>query len=102
MQRRENKVAGLRRFHSNLDRLLVTHLSNKNYFRGLAQGSSQRRSETGSVAVEFALMNGGFLVNMQKFNGVFNRQNVVCLFFIYFVQVSGQCRRFPGSDGARD
>src|ERR1700693_3021848 len=96
MESGEDKMARLCRFHPDFDRFLIAHLPNKDHFRGLAQSRSQGQSEARRVAVEFALMNRGLLVQVQELDWVFDGEDVVRLLLIDFVQDSGKRRRFSG------
>ena len=89
MQGGEYKVTCFRRFQADFDRFLIAHFPNKYHLGGLSQGRSQRQSEAGRVAVKLTLVNRGLLVKMQKLDWVFDREDVVRLLFIDFVQDSG-------------
>ena len=48
---------------------------------------------------KFTLVDGGFLVGMNKLHGVFERHNVHGLRLIHSIYESGQSRRFSTSSG---
>src|SRR5712671_4805041 len=100
MQRGENEVAGFRGFESDFDRFTVAHLAYEYDFRRLAQRGAQGECESGGVAVQLALMDGGFFVAMQKFYGIFDGENMKSLIHIHFVDNSGQGGGFAGAGGA--
>ena len=83
-------MSGFGRFQRDFDRFLVTHFSDEDHFGRLPQGRPQRQSEAWRVAVQLALVNRGFLVQMQKLDWVFDGEDVICLLLIDFVQDSGE------------
>ena len=101
MQSGEDQMARFRRFQPDFDRFLIAHFPDQDHLGGLPQGRAQRQSEARRVAVEFALMNRGFLVEVQKLDRVFDGEDVVGLLLIDFVQDSGQRRGFSGPGRAR-
>src|SRR5882762_714851 len=100
VQRRENEMAGFRCFESNFDRFTVAHFAYQDDFRRLAQRGAKGERECWRVAVQFALMNGCFFVAMQKFDGIFDGENMEGLLHIHFVDYGGQRRGFAGAGWA--
>ena len=52
--------------------------------------------------MEFSLVNRGLFVAVQKFNGIFDGENVNGIFLVHFVDDRGQRRRFAGAGWAGD
>jgi len=99
MQRGENEMPGFRGFESDFDRFTVAHLAYEYDFRRLAQRGAQGERESWCVAVQLALMNGGFFVAMQKFDGIFDGENMKSLIHIHFVDNGGEGGGFAGAGG---
>ena len=78
----ENQVAGFGGFESDFDGFFVAHFADQNDLGRLAQGGAQGERETWRVAVKFALVNRGFLVAVQEFDGVLNGEDVIGLFLV--------------------
>src|SRR5437899_2571621 len=97
MQRGHNQVTCFRGLQSNLNRLPVAHFADENDFRGLPKRRAQCERKSRSVRVQFALMDGRFLVTMKKFDGVFNGEDMVGLLLIHLVEDGGECGGFPGT-----
>ena len=76
MQGREHQVAGFRGFQRDLDRLAVAHFTHQNHLGRLPQRGAQGQRERRCVAVQFALVHRGFLVIVQKFDGILDGENV--------------------------
>ena len=55
----------------------VAHFANQDGVRVLAKTGAQGGGEGGSIHFHFALVHESFLVAMQKFNRVFNRDDVL-------------------------
>ena len=81
VQRRKNKVAGFGGFKRDLNRFLVAHFADQNYFWSLAQRGAQSQRESRRVAVQLALVNDGFLVAMHEFDRIFDGEDVIRLAF---------------------
>jgi hypothetical protein len=90
MQRRENEVASLGRFHRDFDGLLVPHFSHQDHLGGLPKSGSQYQSKAWSITVQLPLVNDGTFVAMRELHRVFNGKNVVCLGFVDPVENRGQ------------
>ena len=93
-------MAGLGRFEDALDGFAVAHLADQNDLGRLPQGGAQGVSEAGSVAMQFALMNGRAFVVVQELDGIFNGDDVVILLAIDAVEQHGQGGRLARSGGA--
>ena len=102
VQSGHDQVAGFGSFESDFNGFAIAHFADENYFGRLAQGGAQGESETGSVGVEFALVDGALFVAMQKLDGVFDGEDVKGLFLIHFVEDGGEGGRFAGAGRAGD
>src|SRR4029077_8748698 len=76
VQRGKNQVAGFGRLHRDFDRFTIAHFAHQDNLGRLPQGRAQSQREGRRIAVEFALMNGGFLVLMAKLDGVLDAEDV--------------------------
>ena len=70
MERRKHHVTGFGGFECDFNCFLVAHLADQDYLGRLAQGGTQSEGKTGSVAVQFALVNRGAFVRMKEFDRV--------------------------------
>ena len=68
-------------------------------WRNAARSASAKR---GRIGVQFALVNGRFLVTMQKLDGIFDGEDVIGLLLIHFVEDGGERGGFAGAGGAGD
>ena len=59
-------------------------------------------SETGGVAMQFALMNGGAFVVVQELDGIFDGDDMVVFLAIDAVEQHGESGRLAGSSRAGD
>src|SRR4029079_698514 len=75
MQRGQYQMAGFGRRQRDLDRLAVAHLADQDHLRRLTQRRSKGEREGRRVGVQLALVNGVFLVLMQKLDRVLDGQN---------------------------
>src|SRR5487761_2326709 len=73
----EDKVARFCCSQRNRNGLKVAKFADENHIRVLAKYMLERSSETMSVRTYFTLVDDGLLVVMQKFNWVFDRDDVV-------------------------
>ncbi len=101
VQRGIHQVAGFRGFQRHFDGFLVAHFADQDQFRRLAQSGAQGQRETGRVGVKFALVNGGAFVRVQKFDGVFDRDDVAGLFFVDLVDERRERGGFSAARSAR-
>lgn len=77
MERGKDKVTGLRGFQRDLNGLLVAHFAYQDDLWRLAPGRSQCKSETGSIAVQFPLVNDRFLMPMHELDRVLDGKDVI-------------------------
>ena len=58
------------------NRFQVSHFADQNHVRILTEGSAQRRTKSRRIYANFALVNVPFLIAVQKFDRIFNRDDV--------------------------
>src|SRR5262249_28963816 len=90
MQRGQHEMAGFGGSQRDLDRLAVAHLANQDDLRRLAQRGSKGEREGWRVGVELALVDGGFLVLVQKLDRILDGQNVLGAAFVDEIDDSRQ------------
>jgi hypothetical protein len=95
-------VAGLGIGDGLAHRLLVADLADEDHVRRLAQRILQRGLERQGIRTDFALIDDRLLVTKEKFDRVFQRQDVAGAVGVAVVQQRGQCRRFTRAGGADD
>ena len=86
MQRGHHQVACLASLQCNFDGFAVAHLADEDHFGRLPQRRAQCQRKTRRVGMQFALVNRGFFVAMQEFDGVLDSEDVTGLFCIHLVQ----------------
>jgi hypothetical protein len=96
------RSTGFGGFQGDFDGFAIAHFADENDFGRLTQGGAQREREGGCVGVQFALVNRGFLVAVEKFDGILDGEDVVSLLGIHFVEDGGERRRFAGTSRAGD
>ena len=74
-------MAGFGGFERNLSCFKISHLTNQDHLRRLAQGRPQRRRKIFGVVADFALIDRRVLVSMQIFDRVLDRDDVIVLRF---------------------
>jgi hypothetical protein len=67
----QHQVAGFGSVQADFHRFPVTHLAHQNHLRGLAQGGPEAVGETVEIGTQFPLVEGGLLMGMLVFNGIF-------------------------------
>ena len=102
IEARQNQVPRLRRLQYDFDGLAVAHLTHQNDLGRLPQGRAQGVGKARSIAVQLPLVNGGTLVIVQKFDGIFDGDDVVILFAIDAVEQYGQSGRLSRPSRPRD
>src|SRR6266852_2455702 len=102
VQRGHDKVARFRGFESDFNRLAVAHFAYENDFWRLAQRRAQGQRKSRRVGMQFALMDGRFLMTMQKLDGIFDGEYVVGLLFVHFVENGRERGGFSGAGRAGD
>ena len=102
VQRAQHQVAGLRGAQGDLDRLAVAHFADENDFGRLAQGGAQAVGEAVEISAQFALVERGHVVRMNKFDRVFQRDDVNGLGVVDLVEDGGQRGGFAGAGRAGD
>src|SRR5258705_8210382 len=102
VERRKNQVAGFGRFEGDFDGFAIAHFADKDDFGSLTECAAKRSRKRRRIAVEFALVNGRFFVAMEKFDGVFNGEDVEGFFLVHSVDDGGKSGGFAGAGGAGD
>jgi len=107
-RRRKNQVAGFRRLSRAISDgfFAIAHFADKDDFGSLTEARREAPpKKRRRIAVEFALVNGRFFLwAMEKFDGVFNGEDVEGLFFSSFIlsMMAGKSGGFAGAGGAGD
>src|SRR6266850_1382330 len=102
MQRGHDKVARFRGFESDFNRLAVAHFAYENDFWRLAQRRAQGQRKSRRIGMQFALMDGRFLMTMQKLDGIFDGEYVVRLLLVHLVENGRERGGFYGARRAGD
>ena len=95
-------MSRLCRLQRDFDRFPVAHLPNENNLGRLPQGRAKRQRKHRRVAVQLPLMNCCFLVVMEKFDGVLDRQDVNRALFIHAIHDGRQRGGLAGAGRPRD
>src|SRR5208283_1305815 len=98
----EHEVAGFRGFQSDFDGFAVAHFADEDDFGGLAKRAAEGDGESRRVAVEFALVDGGFFMTMQEFDGVLNGEDVDGFFLVHPVDDGGEGGGLSRAGGTGD
>src|ERR1700674_707494 len=77
MQRGENHVPGFGRVQRRPDRFQIAHFADQNHVRILTKRSPQRRRERWRIHFHLALIYVAFFVAVQKFDRVFDRDDML-------------------------
>ncbi len=88
----EDQVAGFGGVQRSGDGFQVAHFAHQDHVRVLAQAGAQRRGKRGRVHFDFTLVDESFFVAVQKFDGVFDRDDVLGTPGVDAVNHSGQGR----------
>ena len=102
MQSRKRKVTCFGDSQCRADGLEVTHFADEDHVRVLAQRHLERLGETVRVAAHFALVDHATLVLVQKFNRVFDGQDMLVPFLVDLVDHGGKRRGLTGTGGTGD
>src|SRR6267143_4141186 len=102
VQRGHDKVARFRRFESDFNRLAVAHFAYENDLWRLAKRRAQSQRKSRRIGMQFALMDGRFLMTMQKLDGIFDGEYVVGLLFVHSVENGRERGGFSGAGRAGD
>ncbi len=102
MQGGENQLARFRGGHRGGNRLVVTHFPNQNHVGGLPQGRAERRNIAFGVARDLPLGHDALFVPVQKFDPVFDGDDVAAPGAVDPVDDAGEGGGFPASGGAGD
>ena len=102
MQRAEYQVAGFRRRHGQANGFQVTHFPHQNAVRVFAQSRTQSGGKGLGHRPHFALVHQAFFRLVDKFNGVFHRQDVALLVAVEVIHHGRQGGRFARASRAGD
>ena len=94
MQSCERQMARLGDAQGRLNCLQIAHFSDEHYVRIFAQCRTQRIGEGMRIRVYLALVHQAFLMVVQKFNGIFNRDHVLFALAVDLVKHGSQGGRF--------
>src|SRR6476660_3075438 len=92
MQRRKNQVARFGGFKSDLRGLEVAHFADEYHVRRLPERGTQGRGKIFRVSTYLTLVYGAFLVVVQKFDRIFDRDYVIAFRFVDAVDYCRQGR----------
>ena len=98
----ENQVAGFGGEQRGGNGFEVAHFADQNHVGVLTQGGAQRGREVRGVDFDFALVDEALLVAVQKFDGVFNGDDVIGAGGVDAVDHGGQGGGLAGTGGAGD
>ena len=93
------QVSGLRIGNRRRHGFAVPYLANQNNVRSLAQCVFQGHLQRLRIGADFALVDHGFLVGKDKFDGVLNRQDMAQRGRVAVVHHGGQCGALAGTGG---
>ena len=82
MQCRQTQVTGFGKGHGMLHGFLGAHLANQNHVRRLPQGILQGNFKRVGIDTHFTLSNNAVLVLVNKFDRVFDRNDVTAGIFV--------------------
>ena len=94
-------MAGLRRRQREANGFQIAQLTYKDNVRILAKCGSQRLIETQSIPMHFTLVDQRLLAFVDKFDRIFNGQDMIGLIVVDVVNHRGQRRRLAGTGGPR-
>src|SRR5207302_1356460 len=102
VQSGERQVAGFRDTQGGFNGLEVAHFADEHHVGVFAQGSAERIRKGVRVRVNFALIDEAFLVVVQKFDRVFDRNHVLFALGVDLVEHGGERRGLTGTCWSRD
>ena len=76
MKAGKNQMSGFSSSHGSLDSLVVTHFSKKDHIGALTQGGTQGNQIIGSIRTDLALADNAFVMSVQVFQRVFQRDDM--------------------------
>ncbi len=82
VKRAEHQVARFRGAESDLHSFTVTHFADKDDLRRLTQGGAQPAGKRVEIRAEFPLIESGFGLRVNKFDGILQRDDMDPLRFI--------------------
>lgn len=83
-------MAGFCGGHCHIDRLVITHFSQKNHIRTLTQSCAQGSYITVSVHMNLPLADDTLVVPVEKFQRVFQSDNMFFLILVDLVNDTGK------------
>ncbi len=102
VQRREHEVTRLRRLESGVQGVEIADLAHEQNVGILPQHAAQRLAEAIGVGSNFALVDATFDISMEKFDRIFDRDDVRVPVLVDVVEHRREGRRFSGSRDSRD
>ena len=102
MKGAKNQMARGSGFQSQLNGFQIPHFTNEYDIRVFPQSTAQGRFEPFCVHSHFPVIHNTALAFMNKFNWVFNGNNMAFLVSVDVVHHGGKCGRFAASRGAGD
>ena len=97
MKAGKNQMSGFSSSHGSLDSLVVTHFSKKDHIGALTQGGTQGNQIIGSIRADLALADNAFVMSVQVFQRVFQRDDMPFAAVIDFVDDTSHGGRFSAS-----
>ena len=97
-----DQVPGQRSIQSRLHRVQVPDLADHDHIRILPHGAPHGLPESAGMRTDFPLRNQRFHIRMQKFDGVFDRQDMFSLRLVDLVDDRTQCGGFSAAGGTGD
>ena len=94
IQTGKDQVAGFRSFQNHFDGFPIAQFADQDHLRRLSQRRPHRQGKVRRIAVQLSLVDGGLLVIVQKFDGIFDGDDMASLLFVDAVQQSRQGGRF--------
>ncbi len=100
VQGRNRQVAGVGECQRVLHGFAIANLADQNHIRGLTQGVFQCRAKAAGVDADLPLIDDGFLVPMDKFDRVFNGDDMPAGIAVTVIDQCRQRGRFARAGGA--
>ena len=95
MKAGKNQMSGFSSSHGSLDSLVVTHFSKKDHIGALTQGGTQGNQIIGSIRTDLALADNAFVMSVQVFQRVFQRDDMSFTAVIDLVDDTSMVVDFP-------
>ena len=102
VQAGKNQMAGFSSSHGRLDRLMVTHFSQKDHVRALAESGTQGYQIVGSIGTDLTLADDTFVMAVQIFQRVLQGNDMSFPAVVDLVNDAGHCGGFSASSRTCD